>query len=352
MNIVFIIAALVLGILSVGIFRNRQVKNPGENTFSILIACRNEEKNLPFLFRSLEKLNYPEKKYEIILADDASSDNSLQLIKEFCSGNKNAEFVHLLEKDIEYKGKKAALKKASQKARFEFLAFTDADCIVPENWLINHNKYISEKTGIVAGYYVELNCSSFMNFLQKISAATFSSTIGLGIPFSSAGSNMIVRKKAFEEVFGYDRIKNYLAGDDKLLMNLIRQTKWKIAYNPEEPVKTHPLRKTKTKIEQLKRKFGKFSMSPTSYKLYFLLVLFFYLYLPFNLIYTKKVTNILIYFSMMLIFWLSNLYIHKMKFKLIDISYLIVYPYFMLLFTFLGHFTNWNWKNQTNRKSS
>ena len=125
MNIVFIIAALVLGILSIGIFRNKQIKNPQENTFSILIACRDEEKNLPFLFRSLEKLNYPEDKFEIILADDASSDNSLPLIKEFCSKNKNAKYVHLLEKDTEYKGKKAALKKGlpEESEQAELVAF-------------------------------------------------------------------------------------------------------------------------------------------------------------------------------------------------------------------------------------
>jgi len=352
MNILFIIASIVLGILSIGIFRNRQVKNPRENTFSILIACRDEEENLPFLFISLEKLNYPKGKYEIILADDASSDNSLPLIKEFCSKNKNAKYVHLIKKDTEYKGKKAALKKASEKARFDFLTFTDADCVVPENWIINYNKYISENVGIVAGYYVEMNGTLFTSFLQKISAATFSSTIGLGIPFSSAGSNMVVRKKAFEEVAGYEKIKNYLAGDDKLLLNLIRRTKWKIVYNPEEPIKTHPLKKTKIKIEQLKRRFGKFSMSPPSYKFYFLLVLFFYLYLPFDLFVLKNFSHFLLYFVMMLVFWFSNLYVHKMKFKIIDIFYLIIYPYFMLFFTFLGHFTNWNWKNQTNRKSS
>lgn len=350
MDIIIIIASVILGILSIGIFRNRRDVNTDKNTFSILIACRDESENLPFLFRSLEKLNYPADKYEIILADDASSDNSLQSIKEFCSKNKNANYVYLTQKDKEYKGKKAALKKAAEQARFDFLAFTDADCVIPENWLTNHNKHISEKVGIVAGYYVETICTSFAGFLQKISAATFSSTIGLGVPFSSAGSNLIVRRKAFEEVSGYEKIKNYLAGDDKLLLNLIRKTKWKIVYNPEEPVKTHPLKKTKVKLQQLKRRFGKFSMSPPSYKFYFLLVLFFYLYLPYNVFALKKIKNFLLYFGMMLVFWFSNLYLHKMKFKLIDIVYLLIYPYFMLIFTFLGQFTNWNWKNQTNRK--
>ncbi|RLC49394.1 MAG: hypothetical protein DRZ79_06085, partial [Candidatus Cloacimonadota bacterium] len=170
-------------LLAVGILRNGKVANLLENTFSIIIACRNEEKNLPFLFSALQKIDYPPEKYEIILVDDASSDNSLSLIKKFCETSENAYFIHLPIKDEEFKGKKAALQKAAEKAKYDFLLFTDADCIVPENWLKTYNNYIDSEVGMVVGYYKNADDSHFRIFLQLMTAAIFAASVGLGFPF-------------------------------------------------------------------------------------------------------------------------------------------------------------------------
>ena len=344
MIIITILAAVCFLILTIGIFRNGKVKNPAENTFSILIACRNEAKNLPVLFSSLKQLDYPKNKFEIIIADDASTDDSFSLIKDFCRSAENSEFIHLSVKDTEFKGKKAALQKAAEKAKFDFLLFTDADCLPPKNWLKSYNHYIEPQTGMIVGYYKTASNSSFGVFLQLMTAATFSAAIGLGFPFSAAGGNMMVRKETFQQVGGYEKIKNHIAGNDKLLLNLIRKTKWKIFYNPEAKVITIPVKDRHNFFQQQKRKYGKIRMSSRLYQLLTLVVFLFFVYLPFNIFGQKNYSGFLIYFAGFIFFWLANLIKHREKFYFTHLFYLLVFPYYLIFFSLLGHFFSWKWK--------
>ena len=134
---------------------------------------------------------------------------------------------------------------------------------------------------MVVGYYKSANNSFFKTFLQLMTAATFAALTGLGLPFSAAGGNLLVRKKAFFEVGGYEKIKNSIAGDDKQLLVLISKTKWKIAYNPEAKVISIPINNHQSFFQQQKRKYGKIGMSSMLFKILTVLVFLFYLYLPF-----------------------------------------------------------------------
>ena len=342
MNPIIIIFSLFFFFLGCGILRNWKVKTAQEHSFSILIACRNEEINLPSLFNSLEKLNYPKDKFEIIIVDDASKDNSLQLIRNFCRKAVNAKFFHLKEKDTEYKGKKAALKKAVENAKYEIFIFTDADCIIQPDWLKSYNKYFSDKTGMVVGSYFEKNRNTLRQFLNQMSSAIYASTIGLGIPFSAAGGNLAVKKEAFLEVEGYEKIKDIESGDDKLLLKLISKTLWQIVYNPE--IQIHTLNNRIEFFEQQKRKYGKFGMSSFLFKIISISIFIFYIFLPINLIFFFDWKNLILYLSGIAFLWISNQIKHKYKFKLINILFLILYPYILIFFSILGTFGKWRWK--------
>lgn len=345
MDIIILVFSLFLVILGLGILRNWKVKSPEQNTYTILIACRNEESNLPELFQSLRKIDYPSDKFEIIIVDDASDDDSFRLISKFCSDSENAKCFRLEKKDLEYFGKKAALKKAADKAIYDFLLFTDADCFPQPDWLKSYNKFISDKTGMVVGNYKEKNASSFRIFCNRISFAIYAGTIGLNCPFSASGGNMTVRKQAFLEVGGYDRIKHYIAGDDKLLLNLIRKTKWQISYNPEFIVQTKAVSDRDSYHHQQKRRYGKFGMSSFGFKIISLLVLLIYLYIPVRFFVFKDWKSVLVYLFGALFFWMINLTKHKFRFRMIDLIFILIYPYYLIIYSLLGTFSTWNWKN-------
>ncbi len=50
---------------------------------TVIVAARNEEKNIKECLVSLSQLKYPENKLEIIIVDDFSNDNTEAIIKEF-----------------------------------------------------------------------------------------------------------------------------------------------------------------------------------------------------------------------------------------------------------------------------
>ncbi len=345
MNLIILIFSLFLIILGLGILRDWKVKSPVQNTYSILIACRNEENNLPELFQALRKIEYPSDKYEIIIVDDASDDDSFSLISKFCTDLKNAKCFRFKEKNTEYFGKKTALKKAADNAIYDFLFFTDADCFPQPNCLKSYNKYISDKTGMVVGNYEEQNASSFRIFSNRMSFAIYAGTIGLNCPFSAAGGNMIVRKQVFMEVGGYDKIKQHIAGDDKLLLNLIKKTNWQIAYNPESVIQTKTISDKEYSHHQQKRRYGKFGMSSFGFKIISLLILLIYLYIPVRFFVFKDWISILVYLFGALLFWMMNLAKHKFRFRIIDLIFILIYPYYLIIYSILGTFGTWNWKN-------
>ena len=108
-------------------FYRKQYSNKEKHPISILVSCKNEGENLQKTLPKLVAQEYPE--FEIILVDDASTDHTLSILKEY---SKKYDFVHYVSipKTDNYGGnKKNALTRAIQNTHYEHLLFTDADCI-------------------------------------------------------------------------------------------------------------------------------------------------------------------------------------------------------------------------------
>src|SRR5690606_37425272 len=75
-----LIGSLIFGYHKVKSFKLK--KSVSETTFSIIVPFRNEAENLPVLLESIFKLKYPKHLYEIIFVDDASEDESANIIQQ------------------------------------------------------------------------------------------------------------------------------------------------------------------------------------------------------------------------------------------------------------------------------
>jgi len=227
--------------------------SPAEIRFSIIIPFRNEAENLPVLLSSLNEINYPKSKFEILLVNDESDDNSVEIIKEF--QEKHSEFsVKLLANErVSNSPKKDAITKAINSANFEYILTTDADCRVPENWLKTYNDFIL-KTGnkLIAGPVALIPFSSknkqksqFRNFealdILSLQAST-AGTYGIGKAFICNGANLCYEKNTFFKVLGFSGNDIIASGDDVFLLEKFQQENYKIGFlkSREAIVSTQP----------------------------------------------------------------------------------------------------------------
>ena len=93
-------------------FVNKSNQNV-EQKISVVIAAKNEGKNLPALIEALSKQNYSKDNYEVIIVDDFSTDNTFNLVNELTSSNKNFTIIKAESKNLP--GKKVHWRKESKR---------------------------------------------------------------------------------------------------------------------------------------------------------------------------------------------------------------------------------------------
>lgn len=217
---------LFLIVLLFGWWRMRSQKAPAavENQkISVVVAMRNEASAIQDLLKSLLKQDYTN--YEIILVDDHSSDNTKEVIQTFKRDNpEGAGKIRLMRNHGT--GKKAALTSGVIAAVGDIIATTDADAVVPPQWLSYINTtFSSDKIQFVLGGVALQQDGSLFSDMQAIEFSsligTTAATAAIGIPTMANGANMAYRKSAFEEVGGYHDNMHIPSGDDEFLLRKI-----------------------------------------------------------------------------------------------------------------------------------
>lgn len=118
--------------------------------FSFIVPVYNAEKYLKRCLDALLKQSF--KDFEIILIDDGSKDNSVNIIKEYQEKNRNI----VLYENKENKGVSYSRNVGIQNAQGEYLVFCDADDWYAENTLEIFDKAIIKYDSdfVVANYYM------------------------------------------------------------------------------------------------------------------------------------------------------------------------------------------------------
>ena len=232
-----LIIAFIIGFNRVPEFRLKGLL--AKSTFSIIIPYRNEAENLPRLFRSLTSLNYPRDKFEIILVNDASKDDSRSIAEKFKSDFTELN-IHLLENNRRTNSpKKDAMQTAINISSFDYIATTDADCIVPAKWLQFFDESIQESAPKMiagpVGFIQEVGKKKpyFQNFEEMDFMSLQASTIGsFGIEkaFMCNAANMCYEKKTFLAESGFDEHGEIASGDDVFLLQKLRKKGFEVDF--------------------------------------------------------------------------------------------------------------------------
>jgi len=320
---------------------------------SLIIAAKNEEKNINSLFDSLEQINYPNENFEALIIDDCSLDRTAELVRSRISNKNNFSFIRADKKEME--GKKGALKIGIENSTHNFIVITDADCKPESEWL----KSIAG--GLDYGYdfvFGVAPINSGKKLVEKLSAFenlrnTFLTiaAVGSNVPYSAAARSFAFRKKSFERLGGYSRTAETLSGDDDLLIREAVKHKMLIGtvIEPDAFVYSEPPHSFKEYFNQKKRHLQ------TSFH-YLLRQKFFLGY--WHLINLTSLFSILLYifspilalpFAVKLIYDLFIVLKHQQdlghKFKFYEIIYLqILFEIFIVVNFFNSLSGNTKWK--------
>ncbi|MGC4039639.1 MAG: glycosyltransferase [Flavobacterium sp.] len=222
----FIYYIVVFGKFS---FANPQTATPKRIPISVIVCAKNEEENVKTLVPLLAAQNYTQ--FEIVLIDDASSDNTLEVFEEFEKQYPNIRLVKVENNEAFWGNKKYALTLGIKAAKYEYLLFTDADCIPSSpDWITTMSSQFTQEKTIVLGYGAyEKVAGSFLNkiirFETLLSATQYFSWAKLGKPYMGVGRNLAYKREEFFKVRGFMDHMKIRSGDDDLFINQAAEAK-------------------------------------------------------------------------------------------------------------------------------
>lgn len=210
---------------------SKSAETPAKHLFfTVVIPARNESANIVNCLRSILGQDYPADRFEVIVADDFSEDDTADLVLSFPNPQvrllKMSDHITAEEKIKAHKKKsiETAIQLSGSNEVDSWIITTDADCIVSPQWLSSFNAFILEhEADFVAGpvdYSGPFN--SFLSIFQSLDFLSLQGITGAAaarkLHVLCNGANIAYRKLLFSELGGFTGIDHIASGDDMLLM--------------------------------------------------------------------------------------------------------------------------------------
>ncbi|GAA3995869.1 glycosyltransferase [Hymenobacter fastidiosus] len=193
---------------------------------SVLIAARNEARNLPALLRDLQLQTLSADYFEVLVVDDHSTDTTAAVVRDWAARvSYPLRLLSLAARPGARPGKKAAIEMALAGAHAPWVVCTDADCRVGPAWLQKHAALAADPAVQFVSGPVLLTGQGWLAELQGVELAGLvgvgAAGIGRGRPTMCNGANLGYRKAAFAAVRGFAGNEHVPSGDDEFLLHKI-----------------------------------------------------------------------------------------------------------------------------------
>ena len=356
---ILLIYSISISLLIFGFRRIKNYQNKGlqpKTSFTIIVPFRNEAENLPNLLNSFSNLNYPLDLFEVILVDDNS-------VEKFQILNSKFQIRFIDNVRVSNSPKKDAISTAMQHIKTNWVITTDADCIVPENWLLSFDNYIQENQVSMLAGAVSYECeNSFLHHFQQLDlmslqGATIGS-FGFNTAFMCNGANFAYTKALFEKLNGFDGNDKIASGDDVfLLQKAVEEFPKEVHYlkTEEAIVITKPTETWKALFYQRVRWAAKTSSYKSTFgKCLGLIVLFgnlsFVIGFVFLLcrIWSYPIFVLFVFFKFgidFVLLYITNQFLTKTRVKSLFLSSLL-YPFFSSAVALYSVFGSYEWKGR------
>jgi cellulose synthase/poly-beta-1,6-N-acetylglucosamine synthase-like glycosyltransferase len=196
---------------------------------TVVICAKNEAQNLKQFLKVVLIQQY--KQYEVVVVNDQSDDDTIDVLVEYYKRNKNLKIINIDKNETRpYTGKKYALMKGVEAATFDTIVVTDADCRpATTHWLARLVGSYLEETQIVLGHSPYEKRRGMLNKLIRyenfITALQYFGFAKMGLPYMGVGRNMSYKKELMEGFKGFEKNKNILTGDDDLFINAVANSR-------------------------------------------------------------------------------------------------------------------------------
>lgn len=206
---------------------------------SIMVPAHNESMVIRRTVLALLEFDYPKDKYEIIVINDNSSDDSAEVLKAIQDNNPDRNLIIINTDNITGgKGKSNALNIGFTKARGSVIAIYDADNTPEKNALsiLVENLMSDSKLGAVIGKFRTRNRNkSLITRFVNIETLAYQCMNQAGRWFyfnlcTIPGTNFVMRRSIIEKIGGWDT--KALAEDTEISFRIYRMG-YKIKFIPQ-----------------------------------------------------------------------------------------------------------------------
>ncbi|MCO6499520.1 MAG: glycosyltransferase [Vicingus serpentipes] len=263
LQIIFLVAFLVQLFFYLGVFLRLALHKNTENAgvfapVSVIICAKNERENLLEYLPQYLSQNYP--KYEVIVVNDNSVDDTADVLKAFALQHKHLKIVTVPDSDRFFGSKKFALTLGIKAAQYEHVLLTDADCKPSSSdWVKCMSNYTGNNTIILGvGNYEKQDglLNRLIRFETFYTALQYLSFALIKFPYMGVGRNLAYHKELFFNNKGFASHQHILSGDDDLFINEVAtKTNTQIVIDESAHTISQPKTDYKLWIRQKKRHF-------------------------------------------------------------------------------------------------
>lgn len=195
---------------------------------SFVVPCYNMEGTIAKCLDSIINQNFSKNKIEIIVVDDASKDNSPQIVRNVLgkSGVKHKILINEKNMKIPFTSNKAV-----NAASGEFIAYIDSDAVLEKNWL---RKILLEmkdkKVGAVAGFIKTGNPEHLWSRLAGYELEWRYAQLDSKYVDHVSTTNTLYRRKALQSIRKNGKIfdERFHYGLDTDMSNRLKIKGWKL----------------------------------------------------------------------------------------------------------------------------
>lgn len=217
---------------------------------TVIITTRDQETILARQLPLILEQDYPE--FQVVVVNNGSSDETDDLLKRFAAAHPHFYHTFVPQGVQNISTKKMALTVGIKAAKYDYLLFTEANCLPSSNqWITSMMRQFTQGTSVVLSYsrYEAIKgvCKNLIAYDNLFQGMRYLGLAASKRPYMGIGKNLAYRKELFFQQKGFASHLNLHSGEDDLFISdVAKRGNTRVEVSPEavmnivtEDVKSH-----------------------------------------------------------------------------------------------------------------